>query len=181
MLDDRYEKTLLALLFASGEGVSPAKIAEAMKIDENLALSILLKLKRELEEEDFPLRILNLEGNFQLCTDRSYTPVIKALLSSRRNSPLSPASLEVLAAVAYNEPVTRAYIEQVRGVESSKILSSLVDKELLCEAGRLDLPGKPISYKTTPNFLRTFGLESLKDLPPIDEEQKTGQMVGEDN
>lgn len=179
MLHDRNEKTLLALLFASGEGVSPAKIAEAMEIEESLALSILLKLKEEFENEDFPLRILNLEGNFQLCTDKSYAPNIKALLSSRKNSPLSSASLEVLAAVAYNEPVTRAYIEQVRGVDSSGILTSLVDKELLCEAGRLDLPGRPIAYRTTPNFLRTFGLESLKDLPSIEEDEENLKKVGE--
>ncbi len=181
LLSDSSEKTLLALLFASGESVSIKKIAEAMEIDESLALKTADRLKKRLEEENFPLKILRLEDSFQLCTDKSYSRQIGRLLSSRKNSPLSPAALEVLAAVAYNQPVTRAYIEQVRGVDSSKILTSLVDKELLCEAGRLDLPGKPIAYKTTPDFLRIFGLESLKELPLIDEEQKSLKEAGEES
>ena len=169
MLKDRLEKAILALLFASGSPVTPKRLAEALDIEEPLAKNLTLGLKAMFEDEDFPLRIISLNGSFQICTDERYTPAVKRLLNSKRNAPLSQASLEVLAAVAYNEPVTRAYVEQVRGVDSSAILNSLVEKELIEEAGRLDLPGRPIAYKTTENFLRTFGLESLSQLPDIEE------------
>ncbi|MEG2143827.1 MAG: SMC-Scp complex subunit ScpB [Oscillospiraceae bacterium] len=165
MLKETYEKTLLALLFASGEPVSPQKLALSMEIDEALAENLTRRLAEKLEDEDFPLRILSLGNQFQLATAKEYTPTIKRLLNNRKNSPLTQAALEVLAAVAYNEPVTKAYIEQVRGVDSSSIVTSLVEQELLQEAGRLDLPGRPIAYRTTLNFLRIFGLNSLEDLP----------------
>ena len=154
---------------------------QAMNIEESLAQSLILRLKEKLEDIDFPVRVIALGSMFQLATDKKYTQQIKVLLNNKRNVPLSPAALEVLAAVAYNEPVTRAYIEQVRGVDSSSIVSNLVEKELLCEAGRLDLPGKPIAYKTTPNFLRTFGLNDLGDLPNVeDEEDEKEEYLPED-
>ena len=166
---DSREKEILALLFASGSPVSPNRMAAALSDEEPLIRNLTLHLKAVLEDEDFPIRIISLNGSFQLCTAEKYTPCIKRLLNSKRNSPLSQASLEVLAAVAYNEPVTRAYVEQVRGVDCAAILNSLVEKELIEEAGRLDLPGRPIAYKTTENFLRTFGMESLSQLPEIEE------------
>ena len=164
-MNDNYDKLIMALLFASGEPVSTLKLAQAMEIEEQTAHGLILRLKEKLEDEDFPLRVIALGNQFQLATHKKYTPAIKVLLNNLRNVPLTQASLEVLAAIAYNEPVTRAYVEQVRGVDSSSIVSSLVEKELLQEAGRLDLPGRPIAYKTTPNFLRIFGLETLDDLP----------------
>lgn len=164
-MKQQHEKTLLALLFASGEPVSATRLAAVMETQEETLCAMLELLRIKLDEEDFPLQLLNLSGQYQLCTRQQYTPQIKHLLNERRNMPLTPAALEVLAAVAYNQPVTKGYVEQVRGVDSSGVLSSLVEKGLLEEAGRLDLPGRPIAYATTPHFLRTFGLSSLDQLP----------------
>ena len=97
------------------------------------------------------------------------------MLEIKRSSALSPAALEALTVVAYNQPVTKAFVESVRGVDSSGVVNSLVEKGLLCEAGRLELPGRPIAYVTTDNFLRAFGLSSIKDLPPLPEQ--SGQVT----
>ena len=99
---------------------------------------------------------------------------IKRILDTRRNAPLSPASLEVLAVIAYNQPVSRSFIEQVRGVDSSSTVAKLLEKGLIEEAGRLDLPGKPVAFRVTDTFLRVFGLGSLADLPPLHDEKEEG-------
>ena len=113
----------------------------------------------------------------QLCTKTEFEPYIRRAFEIKRNAPLSQAALEVLAIIAYNQPVTRAFAEQVRGVDSSGVISTLVEKGLIEEAGRLDLPGKPIAYRTTPLFLRSFGLESLEDLPPVADEAETEEKL----
>jgi segregation and condensation protein B len=180
------ENTLLAVLFALGEPVSPERIADALQTDPETARRLLGRLGDLLDGRGDALQLLSLDGQYQLATREKYTPVIRRALIERRNAALSPAALEVLAAVAYNQPVTRAYVEQVRGVDSSVIVSSLVDKGLLEEAGRLELPGRPITYKTTAHFLRTFGLKSLDDLPTVlpreaagEQEPDTGQLEGQ--
>lgn len=163
------ENQLMAVLFAAGDPISTQRLAAAMDMDAETVRRLLEKLRGRLEEEDGALTLLRLEDQYQLAARERYTPLIRKVLSERRNAPLSQASLEVLAAVAYNQPVTRAYIEQVRGVDCSGIITSLTEKGLLEEAGRLELPGRPITYRTTANFLRTFGLNSLADLPPIEQ------------
>ncbi len=164
------EKTLLAVLFAAGEPVAPERIAAALEVETTDVQRLLQHIADELDDTDFPLQVQVLGGQYQLTTRPRDTESIRRVLAERRNTPLSQAALEVLAAVAYNQPVTRAYVEQVRGVDSSATVSSLVEKGLLEEAGRLEVPGRPIAYRTTPVFLRTFGLSSLEDLPsaPLD-------------
>ena len=159
------EKTIFAVLFAVGEPISAERIASAMDLTPSEVRALLRRISDTLEDEDFPIELQELDGQFQLTTRPRDTEVIRRVLNEKRNVPLSQAALEVLAAVAYNQPVTRAYIEQVRGIDSSGIVTSLVEKGLLEEAGRLELPGRPIAYRTTAAFLRTFGLGSLEDLP----------------
>ncbi len=159
------EQTLLAVLFAVGEPIAPERIAEALDMSVDGVRGLLEHLRDTLDMQDGALQILNLGGQYQLATRREYTEDIRKVMQERRNVALSPAALEVLAAVAYNQPVTRAYIEQVRGVDSSGIVASLIEKGLLEEEGRLELPGRPIAYRTTAHFLRTFGLSSLEELP----------------
>ena len=118
------------------------------------------------------ITLLSLNGSYQLATKEELATFIKAALEIKKNSVLSPAAMEALTIVAYNQPVTKGFVEHVRGVDSSGVVNSLVDKGLLAEAGRLDLPGRPIAYKTTDNFLRCFRLSSLDDLPPIPDKQE---------
>lgn len=164
---DLPHKQIFSVLFAAGEPVETARVAQAIGADEETVLRYLPALQGSLDQAGIPLQILRLGDRLQLSTLEAFAPVIQDALALRRNIPLSQAALEVLAVAAYNQPVTRALIEQVRGVDSSGVVNSLIEKQLLEEAGRLDLPGRPLSYRTTPHFLRTFGLESLEQLPPL--------------
>ncbi|MDR1754823.1 MAG: SMC-Scp complex subunit ScpB, partial [Eubacterium sp.] len=116
---------------------------------------------------------LALDGGFQLATRTEYASYVKKALVSKRQVPLSQAAMECLSIIAYNQPVTKSLIEQVRGIDSNYVVNTLVERGLIADAGRLDLPGKPMSYKTTDTFLRCFGLRSLAELPapPLGEEQ----------
>ena len=164
---DLPHKQIFSVLFAAGEPVETARVAQAIGADEETVLRYLPALQGSLDQAGIPLQILRLGDRLQLSTLEAFAPVIQDALALRRNIPLSQAALEVLAVAAYNQPVTRALIEQVRGVDSSGVVNSLIEKQLLEEAGRLDLPGRPLSYRTTPHFRRTFGLESLEQLPPL--------------
>ena len=113
------------------------------------------------------LQILCLENHYQMCSAPCHGEMVRRVLDLRRNVPLSQAAMEVLAVVAYNQPVTKSFVEQVRGVDCSRILGSLIVKGLLEERGRLELPGRPLLYGTTPDFLRCLGLRSLEELPPL--------------
>ena len=117
------------------------------------------------------LQLLHLEDKWQLATKNTWAEPVKKILDTRRNTPLSQAALEVLAIIAYNQPVSRGFVEQVRGVDSSSTVAKLLEKGLIEEAGRLDLPGHPVSFATTDTFLRTFGLESLAQLPPLHDDE----------
>ena len=131
---------------------------------------VLLSLSDDYASQDRGICLLHLEDRWQLATKNEYAAPIKTLMDNRRNTPLSSAALEVLAIIAYNQPVSRSFVEQVRGVDSSSTIQKLVQKGLVEEAGRLDLPGRPVSFRTTDVFLRTFGLKSLLDLPPLHED-----------
>ena len=122
---------------------------------------------RQLDKDDRGMELLFLGETVQLCSRRCYEDRITAVLAARKNAPLSGAAVEVLAIIAYNQPVTKGFVEQVRGVESGQIVNNLVEKALVEEAGRLDVPGRPITYRTTPNFLRCFGISELSELPPL--------------
>ncbi len=174
---EQYEKIAESILFAGGEPVDQKVVAMAMELDEDAAVAVLESLKTKYEKFEGSIEVRRLENQWQLCTKAEYESYIRNAFEIKRNAPLSQAALEVLAIIAYNQPVTRAFAEQVRGVDSSGVMSTLVEKGLIEEAGRLDLPGKPIAYRTTPLFLRSFGLESLEDMPPIADEAETEEKM----
>ena len=165
---------LEAMLFAHGEPVALDRLAEAMHTEPIQAQVLLEKLQRQYDERNTGLVILNFEDRWQMATRPYYGEIVKRILDTRRNAPLSPASLEVLEVIAYNQPVSRSFIEQVRGVDSSSTVAKLLEKGLIEEAGRLDLPGKPVAFRVTDTFLRVFGLGSLADLPPLHYEKEEG-------
>lgn len=158
-----------AILFASGEPVEAVRIAEALELDTEVVTGALWELSRALDERQSGICLLRLGSKYQLCSRVEYAQQVRSVLDIKKNTPLSPAAFEVLAVVAYNQPVTKAYIEQIRGVDCSGVVSTLCQRGLLEEKGRLDLPGRPLLYGTTPDFLRCFCLSSLADLPELPE------------
>lgn len=129
-------------------------------------------LQEKYNTRESGIHLLLLEGSAQFTINPAFIEPVRGVLDLKRNTPLSQAALEVLAVVAYNQPVTKAFVEQVRGVDCSGVIGSLMQKELLEERGRLELPGRPLLYGTTENFLRCFQLSSLEELPPPPSDQK---------
>ena len=158
---------LEAMLFAAGDPVEPEKLADVLELDIENVIKMLGYLEAKYDESASGLRLIRVDGKYQICTREAYADGVRALLEIKKNTPLSPAAFEVLAIVAYNKAVTRSFVEQVRGVDSSSTVTKLLDKGLIEEAGRLDLPGKPVAFQVTDTFLRVFGLGSLADLPPL--------------
>lgn len=158
-----------AILFASGDPIPLSRLADASGIAETQLPAVLNDLNQHYANNGHALQVLLLEQTAQLCTKESYAPYIQAALEQKRTLPLTPAALEVLTIAAYHQPVTKRFISHVRGIDSGSLVNTLVERELLEEAGRLDLPGRPIAYRTTNTFLRCFGLSSLKALPPLPE------------
>ncbi len=159
--------SLEAMLFAAGDPVEPAKLAEVLDIDIENVIKMLGHLEALYDEKDSGLRVIRVDGKYQLCTREEYADDVRSLLEIKKNTPLSQAAFEVLAIVAYNKTVTRSFIEQIRGVDCSGPVSNLIQKGLIEEKGRLDLPGRPLVYGTTDRFLRCFSLNSLDDLPDL--------------
>jgi segregation and condensation protein B len=174
------QNKLFAIFFAAGEPLEASRAAEALDLTEGEVHTYAAGISAWLEEAEFPLELRRLEDAYQLCTRPVYAGEIRRALELRRNTPLSAAALEVLAIIAYNQPVTRGFVEQVRGVDSSSVVTSLVEKGLVEEAGRLELPGRPISYRTTAAFLRCFGLESLDGLPDVNGEEEAPTQEEDD-
>lgn len=172
MSEINYTAAIEAILFASGASVEVSRIAEALEISEKQAIEYAEALIEEYKAADRGITILRLDNSFQMISNKEYAPQIRTVMDLRRNTPLSQAALEVLAVVAYNQPVTKAFVEQVRGVDCSGVIGSLTSKDLIEEKGRLELPGRPLLYGTTENFLRCFNLQSLDDLPPLPEDEK---------
>ena len=168
-----------AILFANGSPVEPEKIAQAIEMKPSQAEKLILELMDDYEKQERGIRIIKLNKSYQMVSAKKFAPEIRKVMDLRRNTPLSQAALEVLAVVAYNQPVTKAFVEQVRGVDCSGVLGSLTAKGLVEEKGRLELPGRPLLYGTTENFLRCFNLESIENLPPLPESDKSGDT--EDN
>lgn len=169
-----------AILFAAGEPVEIEKFSAVFDIDNETVENIMDMLSDRLDSSGSAVKLVRLDFCYQLCTRKEYAENIRSVLDLRRKAPLSQAALEVLAVIAYNQPVTKAYVEQVRGVDCSGVVSTLVEKGLLEERGRLELPGRPLLYGTTSNFLRCFGLSSLDKLPEVPTEDvledKNGQL-----
>lgn len=166
--------SLEAMLFAAGDPVEPVKLAEVLDIDVENVIKMLGHLEAMYDEREGGLCLIHIDGKYQLCTREEYGESVRSLLEIKRNTPLSQAAFEVLAIVAYNKTVTRSFIEQIRGVDCSGPVSNLIQKGLIEEKGRLDLPGRPLVYGTTDRFLRCFSLNSLDDLPqlPDDAQEK---------
>ncbi|MBO4893544.1 MAG: SMC-Scp complex subunit ScpB [Clostridia bacterium] len=167
MTNKKMRSACEAILFASGEPVEAVRIAEALDIDNKTVSSLLSDLADELNKRESGICLLKLGSRYQLCSRVEYASQVRAVLEKKKNTPLSNAAFEVLAVVAYNQPVTKAYIEQIRGVDCTGVISTLCQRGLLEEKGRLELPGKPLLYGTTPDFLRCFCLESLSELPEL--------------
>ena len=160
-----------AILFASGDPVSIERITQALELDKSTAIKILQNIMDDFNGENCGVHVVRLEDSYQMCTNPIYHNEVRFILDMRRNTPISPAGMEVLAIVAYNQPVTKAFIEQIRGVDCSGVLGSLTSKGLIEERGRLELPGRPLLYGTTADFLRCLNISSLKELPPLPQKQ----------
>ena len=173
----QYQAAMEAVLFASGEPVSLARLAEVLELDEETALRLAEDLKNDYNTRPGGLGIVRLDDRYQMVTRRDYAEYIRKTMDIRRNTPLSQAAMEVLAIVAYNQPVTRAFIEQVRGVDCGAVVQGLAAKNLIEEKGRLELPGRPLLYGTTADFLRCFGVSSLNELPPLPQKEEEGAMA----
>lgn len=158
---------LEAVLFAGGEPVSSARLCEVFEIDDETLLKLLKMLSNKLEDNNSGIKLLTLGDSYQLASRTEYAEYVRRAFEMRRKAPLSQAALEVLAVIAYNQPCTRSFVEQVRGVDCSGVVSTLVEKELIEERGRLELPGRPLLYGTTSTFLRSFSLSSLDKLPEL--------------
>ena len=158
-----------AILFASGDSVPIARLSLVLGVDESVIESTAKELQYVYENEQRGMRILRLEDKLQMCSAPEYAVYISKILEQRKAPMLSQPALETLAVVAYFQPVTRAYIEQVRGVDSSYTVGMLCERGLIEECGRLDVPGRPAAFRTTDVFLRTMGVSSLDELPPLPE------------
>ena len=156
-----------AILFAAGESVPVARLSLILGVGEEEVLAAAEELREKYEGEQRGMRILRLDDRLQMCSAPEFAPYISKVLEQRKPPMLSQPALETLAVVAYFQPVTRAYVEQVRGVDSSYTVSALCERGLIEECGRLEVPGRPAIFRTTDVFLRTMGISSLAELPPL--------------
>lgn len=167
--------TLEAVLFAVGEPIEITRLSQALGIEIVILGEALEILKEKYEDESSGLCLLRLDDKYQLCTKKQYADSIRNVIEVKKNAPLSQAAFEVLAIVAYNQPVTKAFIEQIRGVDCSAVISNLCQKSLIEEKGRLELPGRPLIYGTTPEFLRCFCISSLDELPELPKNEEKSE------
>lgn len=168
-----------AVLFSGGEPLSIDRFSQVFDITPEKVVEVMEALSKRLNSKDKGVELVRMENTYQLSTKKEYAGYIKKMFDIKRRTPLSPAALEVLAVVAYNQPVTKSFIEQVRGVDCSGVVTTLVEKGLIEERGRLELPGKPLLYGTTKNFLRCFGISDLTELPPLPKNEDASEEVGE--
>ena len=170
------EATVEGILFASGEPVHIDRICLAAELDRPTAELVLQKLMDYYSFERRGMRLLRLEDSWQLCSAPEYADVIRRAFEIRKPAKLSQPALEVLTIIAYYQPTTRAYVDQIRGVDSSYTVGLLLDRRLIEECGRLQVPGRPRLYRTTKAFLRAFHLNSLEDLPEMPGMEADGQL-----
>lgn len=156
-----------AILFASGDPISVDRIAAILAAEKDDILSAAKNLDERYKERSAGICIVRLDDKLQMCSAAMYADFVRLALETRKPPQLSQPASEVLAIVAYFQPVTKAYIEQVRGVDSAYTINQLLDRSLIETAGRLSVPGRPMLYKTTDVFLRTFSISSLEELPPL--------------
>ncbi len=162
------QRAIEAILFAAGERVDLSRLASTLESDEKDVEDAVESLANELAFNRRGIRILRLEKGYQMVSSGEMADYITKALETRKPPKLSSSQLEALTIVAYYQPATKAMVEQIRGVDSSYSISALMNKKLIEESGRLNVPGRPILYRTTPDFLRTFGISSLEELPEIE-------------
>ena len=162
------QRAIEAILFAAGERVEICRLAATMEVDEADIIQATDALANDLAFERRGIRIVRLDDGYQMVSSGEMSEFVTKCLETRKPPKLSSSQLETLTIIAYYQPATKAMVEQIRGVDSSYSVSALLNKKLIEEAGRLNVPGRPIQYKTTADFLRTFGISSLEELPPID-------------
>ena len=170
-----------AILFASGEPMEIYRLSEASGVDMGTLPSMIKLLNDRYDDCGSGITIKKLDSRYQMCTREDFAEQIRAALETKRSTPLSNAAMEALTIIAYNQPVSKGFVENVRGIDSSSVINNLVEKGLVEEAGRLDVPGKPIVYRTTPVFLRSFGLSSLGELPPLPDQPMLTELGGDDD
>ena len=168
MEQNELQRALTAILFAAGEPVAASRLAESLAVEEAQIHEELKSLMDTLSFNRSGIRIVKLENAYQMCSASEQAEFVTKTLETRKPPKLSSSQLETLSVIAYYQPATKAYVEQIRGVDSGYSISALLTKKLIREAGRLNVPGRPFQYETTPDFLRVFGLQSLADLPPIE-------------
>ncbi len=162
------QRAIISILFAAGEPVAVDRICMALEVDPDEVHKETQALMDTLAYNRSGIRILRLENAYQMCSSGEMSEYVTKALETRKPPKLSASQLESLTIIAYYQPATKAYVEQIRGVDSSYSISALLTKKLIEECGRLNVPGRPILYQTTPDFLRTFGLQSLDQLPEIE-------------
>lgn len=167
---EKTEAAIEAILFTMGESVEAEKIAVAIEHDVDTTVRIIHNMMDKYENEDRGIKIIELEGSFQLCTKEEYYDNLIRVCSQPRRYTLTDAALETLSIIAYKQPVTKIEIEKIRGVNSDRSVNKLVELELVKEVGRLDAPGRPMLFGTTEEFLRTFGVGSIDELPVISDD-----------
>lgn len=162
------QRAIEAILFAAGERIEMARLSAVLEADEKDVIEAADSLADTYAFERRGIRILKLENGYQMVSSGEMADYVTKALETRKPPKLSSSQLETLTIIAYYQPATKAMVEQIRGVDSSYSVGALLNKKLIEEAGRLNVPGRPIQYKTTPDFLRTFGLTTLEELPPIE-------------
>lgn len=168
MDSNEIQRAVEAILFAAGERVEISRLSEVLTVDPDEIITQTDALANQLAFERRGIRILRLEDGYQMVSSGEMADFITVALETRKPPKLSASQLETLTIIAYYQPATKALVEQIRGVDSAYSVAALLNKKLIEEAGRLNVPGRPIQYRTTPDFLRTFGLTALDELPPIE-------------
>ena len=179
MEQNELQRTLMAILFAAGEPVSVQRLAQTLGRDPDEIRRETRQLMDALSFHRSGIRIVQLEDAFQMCSAAEQAEFVSRTLETRKPPKLSQSQLETLTVIAYYQPATKAYVEQIRGVDSAYTVGSLTDKGLIEECGRLDVPGRPILYRTTESFLRSFGLSSVSQLPALESfgTEDSGQLT----
>lgn len=162
------ESVIEALLFVSGEAVPLSTIAQTVELDKATTKAIIKTLAEKYEKEKRGIRIIEIENGYQMCTAAECFEFIRNMYKSPKRQGMTQALLETLAIIAYKQPITKAQIEEIRGVSADHAVNKLLEKNLICETGRLDTAGKPILFGTTNEFLRYFGFKSTSELPPLE-------------
>ena len=178
---ENLQRAIEAILFAAGEPIEIARLSAVLEADPKDIEEAANALADELAFNRRGIRIIKLEKRYQMVSSGEMADFITAALETRKPPKLSSSQLEALTIVAYYQPATKAMVEQIRGVDSSYSIGALLNKKLIEDAGRLNVPGRPILYRTTPNFLRTFGLSSLEELPEIEKVSFGEPVIVEEN